>query len=96
LTTKILTEDYKIPECGKPSIFMGERQSSVLVLLKKSLRSRVINKSLCKLRGLVILFAFTLSRCPRIGSATHVQHQEEEEEGRPHGSDIILCYYSLK
>ena len=44
----------------------------------------------------IILFAFTLSRCPRIGSATHVQHQEEDEEGRPCGSDIILCCYSLK
>ena len=59
-TTKTLTEDYKLwmkitkfPECGKPSIFMGERQSSALGLLKKSSRSRVINESLCKLRGLV-------------------------------------------
>ena len=34
------------PDCGKRSIFVGERQSSALVLLKKSLRSRVIN--LCK------------------------------------------------
>ena len=33
---------------------MGERQSSGLVLLKKSLRSRVINESLHKLRGLII------------------------------------------
>jgi len=52
---KILTEDYKNPECGKPSIFVGERQNSVLVLLKNSSRSRVINESLHKLRGLVIL-----------------------------------------
>ena len=46
-------KDYKIPECGKPSIFVGERQSSVLGLLKKSSRSGVINESLHKLRGLV-------------------------------------------
>ena len=52
---QMLNKDYKIPDCGKPSIFVGDRQSSVLVLLKKSLRSRVINKSLCKLRGLVTL-----------------------------------------
>ena len=38
------------PDHGKRSIFMGERQSSALVLLKKSLRSRIINDSL-KLRG---------------------------------------------
>ena len=49
----MLDKDYKIPDCGKPSIFVGERQSSALVLLKKSLRSRVINESLHKLRGLV-------------------------------------------
>ena len=40
---------------GNDQFFMGERQSSVLVLLKKSLRSRVINESLCKLRGLIML-----------------------------------------
>ena len=45
----------KNPECGKPSIFVGERQSSALVLLKKSLMTGVINESLRKLRGLVIL-----------------------------------------
>ena len=50
---QMLDKDYKIPDRGKPSIFMGERQSSALVLLKKSLRSRVINQSLPKLRGLV-------------------------------------------
>ena len=49
----MLDKDYKVPDRGKPSVFVGERQSSVLVLLKKSLRSRVINKSLRKLRGLV-------------------------------------------
>jgi hypothetical protein len=43
-------EDNKNPDCGKPSIFMGERQSSVLVLLKKSLITGVIKESLCKLR----------------------------------------------
>ena len=53
---EMLDKDYKIPDCGKPSIFVGERQSSVLVLLKKSLRSRVINKSLHRLRGLVITY----------------------------------------
>jgi len=58
LTTKILTEDYKIPECGKPSNFMGERQSSALVLLKNSSRSGIINESLHKLRGLVIRYSF--------------------------------------
>ena len=52
----MLDKDYKIPDRGKPSIFVGERQSSALVLLKKSLRSRVINESLRKLRGLVIGF----------------------------------------
>ena len=60
---QMLDKDYKIPDCGKPSIFVGERQSSALVLLKKSLRSRVINESLRKLRGLVIpdfLIIFTL------------------------------------
>ena len=51
----MLDKDYKVPDCGKPSVFVGQRQSSVLVLLKKSLRSRVINKSLRKLRGLVTL-----------------------------------------
>ena len=50
----MLDRDYKIPDCGKPSIFMGERQSSALGLLKKSSISRVINESLRKLRGLVI------------------------------------------
>ena len=52
---QMLDKDYKIPDCGKPSIFVGERQSSALVLLKKSLRSRVINESLRNLRGLVNL-----------------------------------------
>ena len=51
----MLDKDYKIPDHGKPSNFVGERQSSVLVLLKKSLRSRVIIESLCKLRGLITL-----------------------------------------
>ena len=51
----MLDKDYKIPECGKPSNVMGERQISVLGLLKKSSRSRVINESLCKLRGLITL-----------------------------------------
>ena len=50
---QMLDKDYKIPDHGKPSIFVGERQSSALVLLKKSLRSRVINESLHKLRGLI-------------------------------------------
>ena len=45
--------DYKIPDCGKPSIFVGERQSSALVLLKKLLGSGIINESLRKLRGLI-------------------------------------------
>ena len=49
----MLDKDYKIPERGKPSIFVGERQSSALGLLKKSLISGVINESLRKLRGLV-------------------------------------------
>jgi hypothetical protein len=48
-----IANNYKNPDCGKPSIFMGERQSSVLGLLKKSSRSGVINKFLCKLRELV-------------------------------------------
>ena len=52
---QILDKDYKIPDCGKPSTFMGERQSSTLVLLKKSVGSGVINKSLRKLRGLIML-----------------------------------------
>ena len=52
---QMLDKDYKIPDRGKPSIFVGERQSSALVLLKKLLRSRVINESLRKLRGLVII-----------------------------------------
>ena len=43
------------PDGGRGSNFMGERQSSALVLLKKSLRSRVINESLRKLRGLVTI-----------------------------------------
>ena len=51
---QILDKDYKIPDCGKPSIFVGERQSSALVLLKKLLGSGIINESLQKLRGLVI------------------------------------------
>ena len=51
---QMLDKDYKIPERGKPSIFVGERQSSVLGLLKKSSSSGVINESLRKLRGLVI------------------------------------------
>ena len=41
-------------------------------------------------------FVFTLSRCPRIGSAMHVQRREEDEEGRLRGGDIILCYHFLK
>ena len=49
----MLDKDYKIPERGKPSIFVGERQSSALGLLKKSSSSGVINESLRKLRGLV-------------------------------------------
>ena len=49
----MLDKDYRIPERGKPSIFVGERESSVLGLLEKSLRFGVINKSLRKLRGLV-------------------------------------------
>ena len=49
----MLDKDYKIPERGKPSIFVGERQSSALGLLKKSSISGVINESLRKLRGLV-------------------------------------------
>ena len=59
---QMLDKDYKIPDCGKPWIFMGERQSSVLVLLKKSLRSRVINESLHKLRGLVNQLRFTWNK----------------------------------
>ena len=47
-------------DCGKRSIFMGERQSSALVLLKKSLRSRVINESLHKLRGLITTYKVKL------------------------------------
>ena len=59
---QMLDKDYKIPDHGKPSIFVGERQSSALVLLKKSLRSRVINESLHKLRGLVNQLRFTWNK----------------------------------
>ena len=43
-------------DCGEPSIFMWEKQSSGLVLLPKSLRSRVVNGSVHKLRGLRTIF----------------------------------------
>ena len=55
----MLNKDYKIPDCGKPSIFVGERQSSA----KKSSISGVINKSLHKLRGLVTTASDALLVC---------------------------------
>ena len=55
---QMLDKDYKIPERGKPSIFVGERQSSALGLLKNSSISQVINKSLHKLRGLIISVSY--------------------------------------
>ncbi|KIJ92925.1 hypothetical protein K443DRAFT_112826 [Laccaria amethystina LaAM-08-1] len=53
LTRKLVRTHNKNPDCGKPSIFVGERQSSALVLLKKSSRSGVINEFLRKLREIV-------------------------------------------
>ena len=42
-------------------------------------------------------FAFNLSRCPRIGSAMHVQRREVNEEGRLRGGDIKVdtCLITL-
>ena len=52
------------PDYVEPSIFMRETQSSGLVLVPKFLRSRVVNGSVCKLRGLRTTFiSYSFQHC---------------------------------